>query len=492
MIEQLNDEEAARKRHRDRIERMRRSKRRQMLFRKFGPPATGVIVALLLALWVTGIFRGPSKNDGKGMVRHRDAQTADMGRSEEEVSVAAGSPETGEEEEADLKEKDTTKENQEAGGLMKSDTPEENQEAGGLKKGDTPEEKQEAGGLKKGDTPEEKQETGDLKKGDTAGKNKEIGEFSKADRPPFQSETGVFIRTKMQPQMDSAFGLLEEAGGHKIHKAQLTENTLNVEDKLASGDDFFSKYALLIDLDAESILAQKDYQERINPASMTKIMTVLVAAEHVEDVGDLDDTLTITLDITDYGFRHKCSSAGFDKDETVTVRDLFYGTVLPSGADAAVGLAVYVAGSQEAFVELMNEKLEEMGLSETSHFTNCVGVFDEDHYSTVYDIAMILAAAVDNELCREFLSAHIYTTSATEQHPEGIELSNWFLRRIEDKDSGGEVIYAKTGYVEQSGSCAASYARGKDGNGYVCVTVNANSPWRCIYDHSGLYKQFLG
>lgn len=140
----------------------------------------------------------------------------------------------------------------------------------------------------------------------------------------------------------------------------------------------------------------------------------------------------------------------------------------------------------------MNEKLEELGLSETSHFTNCVGVFDEDHYSTVYDIAMILQAAVDNELCREFLSAHIYTTSKTQQHPEGIELSNWFLRRIEDQDSGGEVLYAKTGYVEQSGSCAASYAEGKNGKGYVCVTVNANSPWRCIYDHSGLYKQFTG
>ena len=108
-----------------------------------------------------------------------------------------------------------------------------------------------------------------------------------------------------------------------------------MQDTLASGKEFFSKHAVLIDLDSKSILAQKDYKERINPASMTKILTVLVAAEHLEDVDDLDDTLTITLDITDYGFRHKCSSAGFDKDETVTVRDLFYGTVLPSGAEAA-------------------------------------------------------------------------------------------------------------------------------------------------------------
>ena len=307
-----------------------------------------------------------------------------------------------------------------------------------------------------------------------------------------EKAAGAFLKAKALPETSAALEALEELCSHKTYGAITTENTLKLQDTLASGKEFFSKHAVLIDLDSKSILAQKDYKERINPASMTKILTVLVAAEHLEDVDDLDDTLTITLDITDYGFRHKCSSAGFDKDETVTVRDLFYGTVLPSGADAAVGLATYVAGDQEAFVELMNEKLEELGLSETSHFTNCVGVFDEDHYSTVYDIAMILQAAVDNELCREFLSAHIYTTSKTQQHPEGIELSNWFLRRIEDQDSGGEVLYAKTGYVEQSGSCAASYAEGKNGKGYVCVTVNANSPWRCIYDHSGLYKQFTG
>lgn len=80
---------------------------------------------------------------------------------------------------------------------------------------------------------------------------------------------------------------------------------------------------------------------------MTKVLTVLVAAEHLEDLGQLDDIFTITLEITDYGYVNDCSSAGFSKDEKVTVRDLFYGTVLPSGADAAVALATYIAGDQE-------------------------------------------------------------------------------------------------------------------------------------------------
>lgn len=271
----------------------------------------------------------------------------------------------------------------------------------------------------------------------------------------------------------------------KEYSARETEATRQL------GEEIVSSNAILINVGSGEILAQKGAKTKINPASMTKILTVLVAAEHI-DREALDDTFTMTLEITDYGYIHDCSSVGFLKDETVTVRDLFYGTILPSGADAAVGLATYVAGSQEAFVEMMNEKLKELGLSDTAHFTNCVGIYDEEHYCTLYDMAIIMEAAADNELCREVLSAHSYTTSATEQHPEGITISNWFLRRIEDKDAGGEVLYAKTGYVVQSGNCAASYAENASGNGYICVTAGANHVWKCIYDHVDIYKQFLG
>ncbi len=273
----------------------------------------------------------------------------------------------------------------------------------------------------------------------------------------------------------------------KTYFAEPSSDVLQLYDSLKSGDTLYSEHVILIDLDENSIVAQKGAFDRINPASMTKVLTVLVAAEHIKN---LDDTFTMTLEITDYGYVHDCSSAGFEKDETVTVRDLFYGTVLPSGADAAVGLAAYVAGSQEAFVDLMNQKLEELGLSDTAHMTNCVGIYDENHYCTAYDMAMIMEAAIDNEFCREVLSAHTYTTSETEQHPEGIELSNWFLRRIEDKDSGGEVICGKTGYVVQSKNCAVSYDVDERGRGFVCVTAGAGSVWQCIYDHAGLYKQF--
>lgn len=249
-----------------------------------------------------------------------------------------------------------------------------------------------------------------------------------------------------------------------------------------------SSYAILVDTQKGEIIAQRNPETVINPASMTKVLTVLVAAEHVTN---LDDTFTITQEITDYSYRNDCSVVGWEVGEVVTVRDLFYGTVLPSGADAAVALAEYTAGSQEAFVEMMNDKLDELGLSSTAHFTNCVGLYDENHHCTVYDMAMILQAALDNPVCREALSAKKYTTSLTEQHPEGLLISNWFLRRIEDKDAGGEVFAGKTGYVVQSGSCAASCALDGEGNEYICVTADSTSSWRCIYDHVEIYKTFL-
>lgn len=266
-----------------------------------------------------------------------------------------------------------------------------------------------------------------------------------------------------------------------VYSAQATAATKQL------GSDIISSHAILIDMDSDTILAQKDGMGRLNPASMTKVLTVLVAAEHVKD---LDDTFTMTLDITDYSFVNGCSNVGFLKDETVTIRDLFYGTVLPSGADAAGALAVYVAGSMEAFADMMNEKLDELGLSKTAHFTNCVGVYDEEHYCTAYDMAVIMEAALNNDLCREVLSAHTYITSPTEQHPEGIPLSNWFLRRIEDKDTGGEVLCGKTGYVLQSGNCAVSYGVDAGGKNYICVTAGAGSVWQCINDQTAIYKEF--
>lgn len=259
---------------------------------------------------------------------------------------------------------------------------------------------------------------------------------------------------------------------------------------VVGGDYVGSKYAMIVNADTGEIIAEKNPYERIVPASMTKVMTILVAAEHLESEDSLQDVVTLTQEDEDYAYTNGSSAVCWMPGDTATVEDLFYGTILPSGADAAVALAEYIAGDMDSFVDLMNEKAEELGISDTTHFMNPVGVYDENHYSTCYDIAVIMKAALENDWCRQVLAQHTWTTSPTSQHPEGITVSNWFLRRIEDLDNNGTVQCAKTGFVNESGSCAVSYQVSNGGGHYIAVTANATSGWRCIYDHSALYREY--
>lgn len=354
-----------------------------------------------------------------------------------------------------------------AGRLLVTKTKSGPKEASAIKKGESASEDMEP---EAGDTSAESSD--EAKEPDEAVQDANVPEESPKDVPTEETAPEAENSTVMAGDMAFHGGFHAEA---------------NADTAVPPETDVLSTNSVLIDLSTDTIIAAKDAETRIYPASMTKIMTILVAAEHVADP---DDTFTMTSDITGYCLTNGCSAAGFVGGETIPVRDLFYGTILPSGGEAAVGLATYVAGSQEAFVDLMNAKLDELGLSDTAHFTNCVGIYDDDHYCTALDMAMILKAAVENDFCREVLSAHVYTTTLTEQNPEGIILSNWFLRRIEDKDCGGEVLCAKTGFVAQSGDCAASYEISAGGKPYICVTVNTYSSWRCIYDHVAMYQLY--
>ena len=303
--------------------------------------------------------------------------------------------------------------------------------------------------------------------------------------PAEQTDNSESAETVENEVVKSQASAAEPEKETQVYKFESTSETATIY-----SENVISTNAILVDESTDTIVAAKGAKERLSPASMTKVLTVLVAAEHIMEE-DLDDTFTMTLDITDYAYVNDCSSVGFLDGEEVPVRDLFYGTILPSGGDAAVGLATYVAGSHEAFVEMMNEKLEELGLGDSAHFTNCVGLYDANHYCTLYDMAVIMKAAIQNEMCREFLSAHSYTTTPTAQHPEGITISNWFLRRIEDKDTGGEVLCAKTGYVVQSKNCAVSYGTFVGDTPYICVTAGSTSSWRCIYDHVEIYTRYI-
>lgn len=456
---QFDNDNIRRMQRMERKKRMRTQKRRQVLFRRILKAGFILLTVLVLAVTVReGVLRYISseqeaaRNAGKEFLTGEREQDAYQN---EDVSDENASNENASDENA-LGD-DASGGNDAAGDASGNESG--NSAAGG---GNETAGKSEGGGKAEG--------TGG------SGNDNEAGSAGGGT-----SENTAADGTENGNESDAADG---NNGSIQNTRYQKTEDTQKIKDEITSG------HAVLIDMDTGNILALKSARKRIVPASMTKVLTLLVAAEHLESIGNLKDKFKITAEITDYCYVNGCSVAGFAIKEKVTVRDLFYGTILPSGADAAIGLAEYTAGSQEAFAEMMNEKLEELGLSQTAHFTNCVGIYDENHYCTVLDMAAIMEAALQNEICREVLSARTYTTSKTKQHPDGIEISNWFVRRIEDKDTGGEVLCAKTGYVEQSGNCAVSYGVDKKGRSRICVTTNAPGTWKCIYDHVYLYQEF--
>lgn len=298
-----------------------------------------------------------------------------------------------------------------------------------------------------------------------------------------ETETAA-AATQSQASEETNGGDSETASFKKGYSFTIPSNVSAVSDEVQS------KYAVLVNLDSGTVVAGRDYLTKMYPASMTKMLTVLVAAENI-DLSKLDsDTFTITQDITDYVYKTGSSAVNYAVGDTPTIRDLFYGTILPSGADCAMALAEYTAGSEEKFMEMMNDKLKELGISDTCHFTNPVGTYDDNHYATAYDMAVIMKAALENDFCREVMSAHTYTTKGTKDNPDGFVLSNLFLRRIEDRDTHGTVRCAKTGFVDEAGCCAASYQISNNGQHWVCITGNSWSAWQAIYDHVKIYDDY--
>ncbi len=259
------------------------------------------------------------------------------------------------------------------------------------------------------------------------------------------------------------------------------------ENTVALGDGISSKAVVFINGKDNRIVAQKNMSEKMYPASTTKVMTLLVA---VENIKDFNDTFKMTYQITDPLYKEEATVAGFLSGEEINMTDLLYGTILPSGADAAIGLAVKIAGSEDAFATLMNNKATELGLKNT-HFTNCTGLFNKDHYSTAEDMAVILRAAMDNDLCKKILSTYQYTTASTPQHPSGIPLENTLFKYMYGTEpEGATILGGKTGFVPESGYCIASFGESDDKTPYICVALSGESRWPAVYDQINLYSNY--
>lgn len=267
------------------------------------------------------------------------------------------------------------------------------------------------------------------------------------------------------------------SGSDEIPEGNINLNTL------------YSPYAVLVDLESGNVLAEQNSTERMYPASLTKIMTALIAIEETED---MEQTTTLPSDIFPSLYEENASLAGFQPGETVTWKDLLYGVMLPSGAECCLTFARQIAGSEGAFVDLMNKKAEELGMNDT-HFANATGLQDKKHYSTVRDIAVLLRYALENDTFRQVFTARRYSVPPTVYHSEGFTFYNTMFQAMDNAGiSDDDILGGKTGYTEKAGLCLASLAEINDRE-YILVTAKADGnhytePYHVI-DAENVYGQ---
>ena len=235
-----------------------------------------------------------------------------------------------------------------------------------------------------------------------------------------------------------------------------------------SPDLIRSLYGFMLRRSDGGIALDKNSEDIIFPASMTKVMTALVA---IEQLPDLDEQIVITPEILSPLYEAGASLAGFEAGESVSVRDLLYGVLLPSGAEACIALAQRIAGSEEGFVALMNEKAAELGLTDT-HFVNCTGLHDDGHYTTCRDTAKMFEAALNNDTFYQIITSDTYTCAPNSYHPEGLTMYGTMFSYLGNPlmDNGALILGGKTGTTDEAGYCLVSFGRYRDEE-YILVTA---------------------
>ncbi len=225
----------------------------------------------------------------------------------------------------------------------------------------------------------------------------------------------------------------------------------------------------LMDGETGRILSSSHADARLPIASTTKILTCLVAL----DACDPDAMVTITKEAVGI----EGSSMYLYAGEKLTLRDLLYGLMLESANDAAVAIALAVSGSIEGFAELMNQKAQQLGMK-NSHFVNPNGLSDEGHYSSAYDLSLLMKAGLQNQTFAEIVQTKSCEIKYREGKTQLLSNHNRLLRTL------ASCIGGKTGYTILAGRCLVSAAR-QDGKTLICTTLNDRNDWA---DHKELYE----
>lgn len=238
-----------------------------------------------------------------------------------------------------------------------------------------------------------------------------------------------------------------------------------------SVDTSESEAALLCSINDKTVLYGKNANVRLNPASLTKVMTAIVALKY----GNLDDMLTASgnVEISESG----ASLVGIKAGDTMTLDQALHALLMPSGNDAAVMIAEYIAGSEEAFVDMMNEEALALGAT-NCHFMNSHGLTAENHYVTAYDMYLIFQEAIRYDEFVQIITASEYTGVYHNAAGEPKELSftstNQFINGNHEVPEGVMVIGGKTGTTTAAGNCLVLLSKDSSGNPYISVILKCS------------------
>jgi len=232
-------------------------------------------------------------------------------------------------------------------------------------------------------------------------------------------------------------------------------------------------YAYVYNLSTQQVLYTKNENKKIYPASMTKVMTALVALENM-------DNLDTVISIQEYDLKGLweagASVANFEVKEKVTYLDLLYAIILPSGADACRATSRVLFGSEEKMVEAMNKKAKELGLKNT-HFVNSTGLHHDQHYTTVHDMAVITKTALKNPTFKKIFTTRSYRTQTTNHYMAASILKVYWKQRV----GISHILGCKTGYTDMSKSCLTCLVKSQNQE-IICVFAKESGSDKYVSD----------
>lgn len=254
------------------------------------------------------------------------------------------------------------------------------------------------------------------------------------------------------------------------------------------GGDVEAEAAAVFSVADHSILTERNALERLYPASMTKILTALVAIRQ----GNLSDQVTVGQEavITEAG----ASLCHINPGDRLTLEQLIYGLMLPSGNDAAAAIAVHIAGSVEAFSDMMNEQAHALGATDT-HFVNPHGLHDENHYTTAYDLYLIFQEALKEPVFRQVIGATSYTAVYTDadgnEKSQIWKNSNQYLTGDQNTPEGLTVLGGKTGTTNAAGYCLIMGSMDEQQREYVSVIMKSGSRQQLYSDMTNIIQKIV-